>query len=187
MQTQLGNDGTNPLQSVVNGAAVQPSNTFQLGEFLVGNGQTEENATGSVNRVLSVQAGLDGTILNGRFNWNLFYTHGENRLAVDLINNQNLQHMYAAEDAVLTPSGNVACYAATSKRRRPDMPDCVPFNPFRTHRAEPERSQLYFPDHGFPPDQHPGRHGRQPSRARCWRLGRAHHRRVFGGDAIQRL
>ena len=83
VQAQLGNDGTNPLQTVVNGAAVQPSNTFQLGEFLVGNGQTEDNATGSVNRVLSVQAGLDGTFMNGRFNWNLFYTHAENRLAVD--------------------------------------------------------------------------------------------------------
>ena len=62
VQAQLGNDGTNPLQTVVAGAAVQPSNTFQLGEFLTGLGQTETNATGSVNRVLSVQAGLDGTI-----------------------------------------------------------------------------------------------------------------------------
>ena len=58
MQAQLGNNGTNPLQTVVGGAAVQPSNTFQLGEFLTGLGQTGTNATGSVNRVLSVQAGL---------------------------------------------------------------------------------------------------------------------------------
>ena len=131
MQAQLGNDGTNPLQTVVGGAAVQPSNTFQLGEFLTGLGQTGTNATGSVNRVLSVQAGLDGTIMNGRFNWDLFYTHAENRLAVDLINNQNLQHMYAAEDAVQTarrqrrllrrdPGGaSGAAYA-----------NCVPINPF---------------------------------------------------------
>ncbi len=63
--------------------------------------------------MLSVQAGFDGTLLNGRFNWGAFYAHSQNRLAVDLINNQNLQHMYAAEDAVLTPGGNVACYAAT--------------------------------------------------------------------------
>jgi iron complex outermembrane receptor protein len=130
VQTQLGNNGTSPLQTVVNGAAVQPSNTFQLGEFITGLGQTGTNATGSVNRVLSVQAGLDGTILNGRFNWNLFYTHAENRLAVDLINNQNLQRMYAAEDAVLTPSGTVACYAATQAATAAQYANCVPINPF---------------------------------------------------------
>jgi iron complex outermembrane receptor protein len=130
VQAQLGNNGTNPLQTVAGGAAVQPSNTFQLGEFLIGNGQTETNATGSVNRVLSFQTGLDGTMMNGRFNWNLFYTHGENRLAVDLINNQNLQNMYAAQDAVLTPSGNVACYAATQAATAARYASCVPIDPF---------------------------------------------------------
>jgi len=127
VQAQLGNNGTNPTQL---SATVQAGNTFQLGEFLVGNGQTEINATGSVNRVLSFTTGFDGSIMNGRFNWDLFYTHGENRLAVDLINNQNLQHMYAAEDAVLTPSGNVACYAATQPATAAAYANCAPFNPF---------------------------------------------------------
>ena len=142
VQAQLGNDGTNPVQAVVNGAAVQPANTFQLGEFLVGNGQTEENATGSVNRVLSVQTGLDGTILNGRFNWGLFYTHAQNRLAVDVINNQNLQHMYAAEDAVLTPGGNAACYAATQAATAARYANCVPFNAFGP--TAPSQSALTY-------------------------------------------
>src|SRR3954470_2974756 len=126
VQTQLGNNGTNPTQL----GAVQANNTFQLGEFLIGNGQTEINATGSVNRVLSFRTGFDGSIMDGRFNWNLFYTHGENRLAVDLINNQNLQHMYASQDAVLTPSGTVACYAATQAATAARYADCVPINPF---------------------------------------------------------
>ncbi|HEY2009769.1 MAG TPA: TonB-dependent receptor [Rhizomicrobium sp.] len=131
VQAQLGNNGTNPLQTVVNGAAVQPGNTFQLGEFLVGMGQTEINATGSVNRVLSIQTGFDGAIMNGRFNWNLFYTHGENRLAVDLVNNQNLQHMYASEDAVLLPNGTMACYASTEGGAiGTEYANCVPINPF---------------------------------------------------------
>jgi iron complex outermembrane receptor protein len=130
VQTQLGNNSTNPLQRVVAGAAVQPGNTFQLGEFLTGMGQGETNATGSVNRVLSIQAGLEGTAMNGRFNWNLFYTHGENRLAVDLVNNQNLQHMYASEDAVLTPAGTVACYASTQAATAAAYANCVPINPF---------------------------------------------------------
>jgi iron complex outermembrane receptor protein len=130
VQTQLGNNGTNPLQTVVSGAAVQPGNTFQLGEFLTGMGQGETNATGSVNRVLSIQAGLEGTAMNGRLNWNLFYTHGENRLTVDLVNNQNLQHMYASEDAVLTPGGTVACYASTQAATAAAYANCVPINPF---------------------------------------------------------
>ena len=126
-QTQLGNNGTNPTQL---SATVQAGNTFQLGEFLVGNGQTEINAGGSVNRVLSVSTGLDGTVMNGRFNWDLFYTHGENRLAEDLYNNQNLQHVYASEDAVTTANGTVACYAATQAATAAAYANCVPINPF---------------------------------------------------------
>src|SRR3569833_1119770 len=64
--------------------------------------------------------------MNGRFNWGVFYTHAENRLAVDLINNQNLQHMYAAQDSVLLPNGTIACYAATPAA----YANCVPINPF---------------------------------------------------------
>jgi len=130
VQAQLGNNGTNPLQNPIANPAVQPSNTFQLGEFLVGNGQTEMNATGSVNRVLSVQTGFEGTVLNGRFGWNLFYTHAENRLAVNVVNNQNLQRMYAAQDAVRLPSGNIACYAATQAATAAQFANCVPVNPF---------------------------------------------------------
>jgi iron complex outermembrane recepter protein len=125
-QTQLGNNGTNPTQL----GTTQAANTFQLGEFLIGNGQTEINATGTVNRVLSIHTGFDGTLMNNRFAWSLFYTHGENRLAVDLINNQNLQNMYASEDAVLTPSGTVACYAATQPATAAQYAGCVPINPF---------------------------------------------------------
>ncbi len=143
VQAQLGNDGTNPLQDPAASPAVQPANTFQLGKFLVGNGQTEMNGTGSVNRVLSIQAGLDGTILNGRFGWNLFYTHSENRLAVDLINNQNLQHMYAAQDAVQLPNGNVACYAATQGGAiGAAYANCVPINPFGP--TAPSQSALNY-------------------------------------------
>jgi iron complex outermembrane receptor protein len=127
IQAQLGNNGTHPLQTV---GTVQPGNTFQLGEFITGLGQTGTNGTGSVNRVLGMQAGLDGTIMNGRFGWNLFYTHSENRLQVDLVNNQNLQRMYAAQDAVQLPNGNVACYAATQAATAAQYANCVPINPF---------------------------------------------------------
>jgi outer membrane receptor protein involved in Fe transport len=148
-QLQLGNNGTHPLQTLVAGAVTQPANTFQLGEFITGLGQTGTNATGSVNRVLSVQAGLDGTVMDGRFNWNLFYTHGENRLAVDLVNNQNLQHMYAAQDAVLTPSGTVACYAATQAATAAAYSSCVPINPFGPNAITPTAFKYMFQTTAF--------------------------------------
>jgi outer membrane receptor protein involved in Fe transport len=142
VQTQLGNNGTNPLQNPIANPAIQPSNTFQLGEFLVGNGQTEMNATGSVNRVLSLQTGLDGTLANGRFGWNLYFTHAANRLAVNVVNNQNLQRMYAAQDAVQLPNGTVACYAATQGATSARYADCVPINPFGP--TAPSQSALNY-------------------------------------------
>jgi hypothetical protein len=38
--------------------------------------------------------------------------------------------MYAAQDAVLTQGGNVACYAATQAATAAQYANCVPFNPF---------------------------------------------------------
>jgi outer membrane receptor protein involved in Fe transport len=144
-QTQLGNNGTNPTQL----GTTQAGNTFQLGEFLVGNGQSEINATGSVNRVLSMRTGFDGTFMNGRFDWNLFYSHGENRLAVDLINNQNLQHMYASEDAVQLANGTVACYAATQAATAAAYANCVPINPFGASSVSQSAFKYDFQETNF--------------------------------------
>jgi iron complex outermembrane recepter protein len=130
VQTALGNNGTNPVQNAAANPAVQPGNSFQLGEFLVGLGQNEYNGATNVNRLLSVQTGLDGTLMAGRFAWNLFYTHGENRLAVDLINNQNYQKLYAASDAVLNANGTAQCYAATQPATAAQYANCIPINPF---------------------------------------------------------
>lgn len=128
VQSALGNDGTHPLQNAAASPALQPGNTFQLGKFLTGLGKAESNGATSVNRVLSMQAGLDGSL--GSYNWNLFYTHGENRLAVDLTNNQNYQKLYAASDSVQLPDGSIKCYAATQAATALQYADCVPLNPF---------------------------------------------------------
>ena len=131
MQAQLGNNGTNPLQTAVGGPAVQPSNTFQLGEFLTGMGQTETNATGSVNRVLSVQAGLGRhpherplqlePVLHpcARTAWRSTWS-----------TTRTCSTCMRREDAVLTPSGTVACYAATQAATAAQYANCVPINPF---------------------------------------------------------
>ncbi|HWY62467.1 MAG TPA: TonB-dependent receptor [Rhizomicrobium sp.] len=130
VQTALGNNGTNVPQNPALSPAVAPANSFQLGEFLVGLGQSTTNGDTNVDRLLSVQAGLDGALMGGRFAWNLFYTHGENRLADDLINNQNYQKLYAASDAVLNANGTAQCYAATQAATAAAYANCVPINPF---------------------------------------------------------
>ena len=118
VQAQLGNNGRHDT-----------SNIFQVGEFLEGLGQKELNHTTNINRLLSVQVGLEGKLAD-RFNWNLFYTHGENRLAVDLANNQNYQKLYAASDAVVGTNGTTQCYAATQAATAAQYANCVPLNPF---------------------------------------------------------
>jgi iron complex outermembrane receptor protein len=147
-QGGLGNNGTHPIQN----SATQAANTFQLGEFLVGNGQTETNNTTSVNRVLSVTTGFDGTVMNGRFAWNLFYTHGENRLTVDLVNNQNLQHMFASEDAVMLANGTVSCYAtspAAGAATNAAYAGCVPINPFGANSVSQSAFRYSFQTTAF--------------------------------------
>jgi iron complex outermembrane receptor protein len=119
VQAQLGNTGLSDA-----------SNSFQLGEFLVDQGQSGTNGATNVNRLLSLQAGLNGTALEGRAAWNLFYTHGENRLAVDLVNNQNYQKLFAASDAVVGAGGVIQCYAATQAATAAAYAGCVPINPF---------------------------------------------------------
>ncbi|HUE63670.1 MAG TPA: TonB-dependent receptor [Rhizomicrobium sp.] len=116
VQAALGNDGTNPaavqLGALNNPNSIQPSNTFQLGEYVQGTGPNGLVGTRNVNRNLNITAGLDGTVF-GNYSWDLFYTHGENRQAVDNLNNSNYQRQFAASDAVLNASGQVVCYATT--------------------------------------------------------------------------
>ncbi len=136
MRTATGNDGTNPVEVQVSALAspnsIQPSNSFQLGEYITGTGPTGLVGTRNVNRLLSITTGLDGTIF-GHYNWDLYYTHGENRQAVDNLNNSNYQKQFAASDAVLNASGRVVCYATTpaaGAAANAAYSDCVPIDPF---------------------------------------------------------
>ena len=136
VQTALGNNGTNPVSVQVSPTAspnsIQPSNTFQLGSYFQGTGPAGLVGTRNVNRNLSITAGLDGTVF-GDYSWDLFYTHGENRQAVDNLNNSNYQKQFAASDAVLNAQGQVVCYATTpaaGAAANAAYAGCVPINPF---------------------------------------------------------
>lgn len=154
-QAMLGNNGTNPAFLIsTSTAASNPAtasnpnttigsnatNTFIMGKFLDG-GPSQEQGERSVNRLLSFSTGLDGKFAG--YNWGLYYSHGESRQNVTIVANQDYQHLYAAQDAVLAAPGTgpagvgsqilpstVQCYAATQAATKAQYANCVPLNPF---------------------------------------------------------
>jgi len=124
---------TNPYLPVTVQAALNPTGvankTFSLGEYFVGPSPTDLPGTRTVNRNLSFTTGLDGTVFS-KFSWDLYYTHGENRQALDNLNNTNYQNQFAAADSVLNSAGQAVCYASTQAATAAEYANCVPTNPF---------------------------------------------------------
>ena len=104
------------------------TNTFQIAEYIVQPGNRSAYQTNGLNSNLSIVAGLDGTMF-GRYDWNIFYTHGQSRLEIFDPNNQNNQKMYAAQDAVPGPNKAIVCYVSTTPYAS-QYPGCTPMNPF---------------------------------------------------------
>ena len=98
-------------------------------------------ATKTVNRLLSLTAGLSGT-LSG-FSWETYYSHQENRLTVSDPQNTNNAKFMAAQDAVIAPAGlkvngvdvggTVQCWVTTQAQFASLYPGCVPINVFDTN------------------------------------------------------
>lgn len=145
-QALLNNNGTNPAFFVPstgtqgNNGGSNATNTFVMGKFLDGGPSQEQGGRGT-DRLLSVATGLDGHW--GKYSWGLYYSHGEARENSVVTNNQDYQHLYAAQDAVLAPPGTgpggvtsnvsnatVQCYAATQAATAAKYKNCVPLNPF---------------------------------------------------------
>ena len=117
VQTQLGNNGLS-----------NSSNTFSLGTYITDLGAGGTTGTRNFNRNYNITSGLNGVL--GRFHWDLFYTHGQNRQHVFNLNNSNYQRQFAALDAVTAPDGTIRCYAATQAATAAQYAGCVPLNAF---------------------------------------------------------
>src|SRR6185369_16944539 len=145
-QALLNNNGTNPAFFVPstgtqgNNGGSNATNTFVMGKFLDGGPGQEQGGRGT-DRLLSIATGLDG--MWGQYSWSLYYSHGEAREDSVVTANQDYQHLYAAQDAVLAPPGTgpggvtsnvsnatVQCYAATQAATAAAYKNCVPLNPF---------------------------------------------------------
>lgn len=118
------------------------SGTFQLPEQIqsltTGDAYQQKRvfASGSVDRNLAVTAGVSGQAWN-RFDWDLYYTHGESRQEEYNPSNTNNQKWYAAQDAVLDSSGQVVCNVSLTPYAS-RYPGCIPFNAFGPSSASPD-------------------------------------------------
>ncbi|HEY2011418.1 MAG TPA: TonB-dependent receptor [Rhizomicrobium sp.] len=121
VQAALGNNGTNTVGG-------PNDNTFQLTKYIVQFGRQEAPGTRNLNRYLSVSTGLDGSLF-GKYDWDIYYGHGESRQTISNVRNPNNQRFYAAEDAVPGPNGSVVCYVSTTQYASL-YPGCVPLDPF---------------------------------------------------------
>jgi iron complex outermembrane recepter protein len=124
-QTALGNNGR-----------FDASNLFNVGTYIVNTGPEGLHGVRTLNKNLDLKAGFTGTV--SRLKWDLYYTHGENRLRVDNLNNLNQQKQFAALDAVVGPGGTIQCYAATQAATASTYADCVPLNAFGPTAITPE-------------------------------------------------
>jgi iron complex outermembrane receptor protein len=116
------------LPAAAQAQLANPSGTFKLAEYFNDQGPNGGFQSNSLNANLNLTTGVDGSLFN-KYNWNVYYTHGENRLKVSDPHNQNNQLMYASEDAALNSSGQVVCNVSTTVYAS-SFPGCVPMNPF---------------------------------------------------------
>lgn len=86
--------------------------------------------TKGADRYINVQTGLTGTVMNGRFNWDLYFNHGDSRVKVENPNNTNNARFLAAADAVQNADGSVSCWATTQPAYASLYQGCQPLNLF---------------------------------------------------------
>jgi len=90
----------------------------------------------SDQRNINVETGATGSL--GRFDWDVFYSHGESRLKVVNPNNTDNAKYLASLDAVIAPpgtkvngtdvSGTIVCWVTTQPQYASLYPGCAPTN-----------------------------------------------------------
>ena len=105
------------------------ASTFQMSKYNMNLGyQNSSFKSFGTDRALGVAAGLDGTLFN-KYDWEIRYSHQEDRQKEDDPTNINNQFLTAAEDVRLNATGNPACFVSTTPQANL-YPNCVPLNLF---------------------------------------------------------
>ena len=180
VQAQLGNDGTNPLQTVVGGAAVQPSNTFQLGEFLTGTGPDRDQRHGQ----RQPRAERAGRVRRHPHEWPLqleCVLHPCARTAWRWIwsTTRTFSTCMRRRMRCCCPTAPLPATPQPRRQRRRQYANCVPINPFGPTAVSLECFQVHVPDDGLSIRPIPWMTWAAASRARCWMPGRVPSPRRF--------
>jgi len=81
--------------------------------------------------------GLEGSLGAG-FKWEVNGSYGYSTQRQNTLRNVNVQHLYAALDAVTNPSGQIVCQINADAITTNDDPNCAPLNFFGPSAASPE-------------------------------------------------
>jgi iron complex outermembrane receptor protein len=83
-----------------------------------------------------IDATLTGKL--GRFDWEMAANYGSSKLHVDVKNNINREHLFAALEATTNASGKIVCASLAIR------PDCVALNPFGPTAASADAMRYIF-------------------------------------------
>jgi outer membrane receptor protein involved in Fe transport len=105
------------------------------------------------DRYMNAEVGLTGSIMD-RFNWDVYFNHGDSRVKVENPNNTNNANFLAAADAVIAPagtkvggvdvSGSVVCWVTTQAAYASLYPGCQPLNLFNPQDGPSAASYRYI-------------------------------------------
>lgn len=116
------------LANAPGGVFSDPSNVLLNIDGVSARDSNRLNASASIDRNLGVTAGVDGKF--GKFDWDLYYTHGESRQKEYNPKNTDNGKLMATMDAVLNSAGQSVCYVSTVPAYAALYPGCQPGNYF---------------------------------------------------------
>jgi iron complex outermembrane receptor protein len=116
----------NPYFTAAQNAALFPAGTNSVDVSRFNNDLGRQLNVKQATNTNAVSAGLKGSTF-GDFTWDLHYTHGQNAVTLNTINNVNTSRFYAALDAVVDPAtGNTVCRSSIASPGA--FPGCQPLN-----------------------------------------------------------
>jgi iron complex outermembrane recepter protein len=132
----------NPYFTAAQQAALFPAGTTSVDIARFDNDFARQLNVKQATNTEAVSAGLKGATF-GDFTWDVHYTHGQNAVTLNTINNMNTSRFYAAIDAMVDPAtGNTVCRSSITAPGA--FPGCVPLNVLGQGNASAAAQQYVF-------------------------------------------
>ena len=132
----------NPFFTAAQQAALFPAGTTSVDIARFNNDLGRQLDVKQKTNTEAVSTGLKGATY-GDFEWDVHYTHGQNAVTLQTVNNMNTRRFYAAIDAVVDPAtGNTVCRASITAPGA--FPGCVPLNILGENNSSQAAQQYVF-------------------------------------------